>query len=96
MDIVNKIGYTGNITYISQNNYKFRRLIFISAKTVKCKAVPLHDMQEPGWEEYSSYSFLTWAVEGVSGQRHAQATLYPGKDLQYPLDRSLGGPQDRS
>jgi hypothetical protein len=31
---------------------------------------------------------------GVSGQRHAQAALYPrGKD---PRDRRLGGPQSRS
>jgi hypothetical protein len=31
---------------------------------------------------------------GVSGQRHAPAALYPrGKDPQYPLDRSLGGPR---
>jgi hypothetical protein len=29
---------------------------------------------------------------GVSGQRHAPATLYPrGKDPRYPLDGRLGG-----
>jgi hypothetical protein len=34
---------------------------------------------------------------GVSGQRHAQAVLYPrGYDPRYPLDRRLGGPQSRS
>jgi hypothetical protein len=27
--------------------------------------------------KYSSFSFLTSAVDGVSGQRHAQAALYP-------------------
>jgi hypothetical protein len=26
---------------------------------------------------YSSYSFLTWILDGVSGQRHAPASLYP-------------------
>jgi hypothetical protein len=33
----------------------------------------------------------------VSGQRHAPAALYPrGKEPWYPLDRRLGGPQNRS
>jgi hypothetical protein len=42
---------------------------------------------------YSSYSFLTSALDG-SGQRHALAALYSQeKDPQYPLDRRLGGPQ---
>jgi hypothetical protein len=46
---------------------------------------------------YSSYSFTTSALDGVSGQRHAPAALYPrGKDPRYPLDRKLGGPQSRS
>jgi hypothetical protein len=30
---------------------------------------------------------------GMSGQRHAPASLYPrGKDPRYPLDKRLGGP----
>jgi hypothetical protein len=34
---------------------------------------------------------------GMSGQRHATATLYPrGKTPGYPLYRRLGGPQSRS
>jgi hypothetical protein len=51
------------------------------------------------WRErkYSSYSFTTSALDGVSGQHHAPAALYPqGKDPRYPLDRRLGGPQSRS
>jgi hypothetical protein len=39
------------------------------------------------WGErmYSSYSFLTSAVDGVSGQRHAPAALcHRGKDPRYP------------
>jgi hypothetical protein len=44
--------------------------------------------------KYSSYSFLTLALDGVSGQHHTPNVLYPpGKDLQYPLHRRLGGPQ---
>jgi hypothetical protein len=33
----------------------------------------------------------------MSGQRHTPAALYPqGKDLQYLVNRRLGGPQSRS
>jgi hypothetical protein len=46
---------------------------------------------------YNSYSFMTSAQDGVNGQRHAPAALYPrGKDPCYPLDRRLGGPQSCS
>jgi hypothetical protein len=46
---------------------------------------------------YSSYTFLTAALDGVSDQRHTPAALYPrGKGPRYPLDRRLGGPQSRS
>jgi hypothetical protein len=41
---------------------------------------------------YSSYLVLTSAQDGVSGQRHASAALYP----RYPLDRRLGGSQSWS
>jgi hypothetical protein len=44
-----------------------------------------------GERRYSSYSNLTSALDGVSGQGHAPATLYPwGKRPRYPLDRRLG------
>jgi hypothetical protein len=36
-----------------------------------------------GEMNYSSYSFLTSALDGVSGQRHGPAALYP----RYPLYR---------
>jgi hypothetical protein len=39
---------------------------------------------------------LTSALVEVSGQFHAPAALPPGKELRYPLDRRLGGPQSRS
>jgi hypothetical protein len=46
---------------------------------------------------YSSYSLLTSAMYGVSGQHHVSAALYPaGKCPRYPLDEKLGGPQRRS
>jgi hypothetical protein len=32
----------------------------------------------------------------LNGQLHAPATLHPGKESRYPLDRRLGGPQTRS
>jgi hypothetical protein len=32
----------------------------------------------------------------VSGQLHAPAALLPGKELLDPLDRRMGGPQNRS
>jgi len=33
----------------------------------------------------------------VSGQLHAMAILFPGKEpLQYPLNSTLGGPQSQS
>jgi hypothetical protein len=43
---------------------------------------------------YSFYSFLTSALNGVSGQYRALAMLYlRGNDPRYPLDRRLGGPR---
>jgi hypothetical protein len=34
-------------------------------------------MKNQGGEEYSSYSFLTLALDGVSGQWQVPAALYP-------------------
>jgi hypothetical protein len=50
-----------------------------------------------GERRYSSYSFTSSALDGVSGQSHASATLYPrGRGPCYPLYSMLGGPQSRS
>jgi hypothetical protein len=39
-----------------------------------------------GERKYSSYSFTTWALDGVSGERHAPAALYPrGRDPPPPV-----------
>jgi hypothetical protein len=47
----------------------------ISRRMLKAKAVPLHAMGALGGRRYSSYSFLTSVLNGVSGQRHASAAL---------------------
>jgi hypothetical protein len=62
--------------------------------SIKAKDVPLYAMKTLGGKEvYSSYSFLTSALDGVSGQRYSPTALYSlGKDPR-PLDRWLGGPQ---
>jgi hypothetical protein len=44
-----------------------------------------------GERNYSSYSFLTFAIDGLSGQRHAPAALYPpGKDPPVPIVQEAG------
>jgi hypothetical protein len=51
-------------------------------------------MEAQWWRRYSSYSFTTSTLQGVSGQRHTPAALYPrGKDPRYPLYRRLVGPR---
>jgi hypothetical protein len=49
---------------------------------------------EGEWK-YSSTLPSTSALDGVGGQRHAPASLPPGK-ARYPLYRRLGGTQGRS
>ena len=39
---------------------------------------------------------MTAALEGVSGQQHTPAALYPSGKTRYPFYRRLGGPQGRS
>jgi hypothetical protein len=54
-------------------------------------------MEAKGERKYSSYSFFTLELDGVSGQRHDPAALYPwGKDPRHPLDSRLDGPQSWS
>jgi len=43
----------------------------------------------------SSTISLTAVLEGVGGQPHAPAVLFPGK-TRYPSYKGLGGPQGRS
>jgi hypothetical protein len=64
---------------------------------IKVKQSRYTPLRRLGKRMYSSYSFTTSAIDGVSGQGHAPAALYPWrKDPRYPLDRKLGGPQSRS
>jgi hypothetical protein len=52
---------------------------------------------EVAWgEEYSSYSFSTTALDGVSGQRHGLAALSPGERTAGAIGQELGEPQSRS
>jgi hypothetical protein len=44
-------------------------------KTVKLSRY--HHAGDTEERKYSSYSFLTSALDGMNGQRHAPATLYP-------------------
>jgi hypothetical protein len=55
----------------------------------KGKAVPLppYKLQE---ERCSSYSFLTSALDGVSGQRHATAPLYRRERTPVPVGWEVG------
>jgi hypothetical protein len=47
-----------------------------AAKLCRLKPVPLHAMEALGRKiKYSSYSFSTSVLDGVSGQRHAPAAL---------------------
>ena len=39
---------------------------------------------------------MNTALEGVSGQQHTPAELYPSGKTRYLLYRRLGGPQGRS
>jgi hypothetical protein len=44
-----------------------------------------------GERRYSSYSYLSSALDGVSGQHHAPAALYPqGKGSPVPIVQEAG------
>jgi hypothetical protein len=72
-----------------------RKLQRISVARKKAKAVPLYATGASVERRYSSYSFFTWALDGVewSASRPCRA-LAPGKGppLQYPLYKRLAGP----
>jgi hypothetical protein len=61
---------------------------------VRCKAAPLRHVDAKGERIFNSDSFLTSALDGVNGQRHAPAPLYPREMApRFPLNRRLGGPR---
>jgi hypothetical protein len=43
-----------------------------------------HHAGVKGERSYSSYLFLTWALDGASGQRHVTAALYPRERTPVP------------
>jgi hypothetical protein len=55
-----------------------------------------HLWKRRGQRVYSSYSFTTSALDGVSGQRHASTSLYPLEKHPVPSGQELGEPQSRS
>jgi hypothetical protein len=65
------IRFCGQGSYLKNND---------SSVSKQSKAVPLHATEALGGDKrYSSYSFLTSELDGVSGQRHATAELCPGE-----------------
>jgi hypothetical protein len=46
-----------------------------------------HHAGAKGEMRYSSYSFLTTTLDGMSGQRHVPAALYPRKRTPVPIEQ---------
>jgi hypothetical protein len=69
-----------------------------TARTASCiKLSHYHHAGDKGKRRYSSYSFLTSALDkGEWSASHPGHALSLGKDPQYSLDWRLGGPQSRS
>jgi hypothetical protein len=64
---------------------------------VKVKLSHYCHASNKGERSCSSYSFLTSALEDVSGRDRAPTVLYPqGKNPWYPLNKKPGGPQSWS
>jgi hypothetical protein len=79
---------------IKHNSVESRVLLKSKSKVKQSHYMPWRHLE---CRKYSSYSFLTLALDAVSGQRHALAVLYPQeKDPRYLLDRKLDGPKSRS
>jgi hypothetical protein len=56
---------------------KLSNIFFHLPSSLNSKAIPPRPASAKGERKYSSYSSLTSALDGVSGQRHAPAALYP-------------------
>jgi hypothetical protein len=57
---------------------------------IKVKQTHYTHMEAQGERRYSSYSFTTSALDGVSGQRHAPSTLYPRGRPTAPIEQEAG------
>jgi hypothetical protein len=59
-----------------------------------CKSCPATRYAGTSGGKYSSYTFLTTALDGGQWSASRPGRALPlGKDPRYPLDRRLGGPQ---
>jgi hypothetical protein len=77
---------------IIQTGFEFKEFRPSSLYNNKAQAVPQHAMEGLGGGDYSSYSFLTSALDGGEwSAAHPDRTLAPGNGPRYPLDR-LGRP----
>jgi hypothetical protein len=72
----------------AQKHVLFSRVL----KLCNSKAVPIPPCRRQGEWRHSSCSFLTSALDGVSGQRQALPRFTLGKDSRCALDRRLAGP----
>jgi hypothetical protein len=77
---------------------KLISLVFWAHNDGKNKSCPTtRHAGTKGERKYSSYLFTTLTLNGVSGQCHALAVLYPrDRTRRYPVYRRLGGPQSWS
>jgi hypothetical protein len=84
--------------HVSNSFLAWRRVPNLSPQCkVKGKVHPRTGHEGPeGKQRDSSTLSLTSALDGVGSQRHAPAALPPGKEILYPLYRTLGRPQGRS
>jgi hypothetical protein len=79
----------GNLLLRRSFNFNERAIIFMLCKSKKQSSPATRHDGTLGERRYSSYSFLTSALGGVSGQRHAPAALCPGE--RAPVTHCTGG-----
>jgi hypothetical protein len=79
------------------SSYKYRRNKDINMQVRYVKLSYYHYAEAKRERRYSSYSFLTSALDGGQWSASCPGRASPlGKDPQYPLDRRLGGPHSWS
>jgi hypothetical protein len=79
-------GITNN-GYIEQNtrshSVRYNRVLTVFPRNSTLKSKAKQSSYTPRWRlgdrRYSSYSFTTSALDGVSGQLHAPTALFPGE-----------------
>jgi hypothetical protein len=71
------VHYSHLIINVIAQFYSTKHIRRLKSVVKKSKAVPLPPCRHQG-DGYSSYSFLTTALIGVSGQRHARPRITPG------------------